>query len=458
MIVNKMTTIEQQVERHALSTPDKPAVVSCGTTTTYAQLWTDVCRRTDELRAAAAPGRLNIFRATADKKFIVEYLSTHRAGMVAMPLEKDLPEARLTALRNEYGTMVLPPADDALESIADVLFTTGSTGRQKGVMVSYRAIIADADNLISSQGFTTDTTFIICGPLNHIGSLSKIWPVLALGGTLVIVDGMKDINSLLGLFDRSGQHLATFMVPASLRMILRFGSKRIKEVAQNIDVIETGGAALSQSDIDGLRRLLPGVRLYNTYASTETGIVTTADFSEGTSPAGCTGRPMRNSAVTITADGRITCSGATVMSGYLGDETLTRAVLHGGTVVTNDLGEIDSDGRLHIKGRQNDVINIGGYKVSPQEIEDAASDIEAVADSICIPFHSDIFGDTMKLIYVVSPGSMLSKRDVARALASKLESYKVPRVFEEADSIRHTFNGKPDRRFYLTGGDEKSDE
>lgn len=167
---------------------------------------------------------------------------------------------------------------------------------------------------------------------------------------------------------------------------------------------------------------------------------------------------MRNSAVTITADGRITCSGATVMSGYLGDETLTRAVLHGGTVVTNDLGEIDSDGRLHIKGRQNDVINIGGYKVSPQEIEDAASDIEAVADSICIPFHSGIFGDTMKLIYVVSPGSMLSKRDVARALAAKLESYKVPRAFEEAGSIRHTFNGKPDRRFYLTGGGEKSDE
>ena len=167
---------------------------------------------------------------------------------------------------------------------------------------------------------------------------------------------------------------------------------------------------------------------------------------------------MRNSAVTITADGRIACSGATVMSGYLGDETLTQTVLHGGTVVTNDLGEIDSDGRLHIKGRQNDVINIGGYKVSPQEIEDAASDIEAVADSICIPFHSGIFGDTMKLIYVVSPGCMLSKRDVARALASKLESYKVPRVFEEAGSIRHTFNGKPDRRFYLTGGGEKSDE
>lgn len=447
----KMTTIEQHVERHALLTPDKPAVVSGGTTTTYAQLWADTCRRSDELRAGGGVGRLNIFRATADKNFIVEYLASHRAGMTAMPLEKDMPEARFLALRDEYGPMVLPPADDALESIADVLFTTGSTGRQKGVMESYRAIIANTDNLISSQGFTTDTTFIICGPLNHIGSLSKIWPVLTLGGTLLIADGMKDINSLLDLFDRHGRHLATFMVPASLRMMLRFGSKRMRKVAKNIDFIETGGAALPQSDIDGLRRLLPGVRLYNTYASTETGIVTTCDFSLGTCPAGCTGRPMRNSIVTITADGLIACSGATVMSGYLGDADLTATVLNGGTVVTNDLGEIDSNGRLHIRGRQNDVINIGGYKVSPQEIEDAASDIAAVADSICIPFHSDIFGDTMKLIYVVSPGSMLSKRDVARALASKLESYKVPRVFEEADSIRHTFNGKPDRLFYRAG-------
>ena len=79
------------------------------------------------------------------------------------------------------------------EDTADILYTTGTTGLSKGVIISHRAIIADAENLIAGQGFSHDLAFVVNGPLNHIGSLSKIYPVVILGATLIIVDGMKDI-------------------------------------------------------------------------------------------------------------------------------------------------------------------------------------------------------------------------------------------------------------------------
>lgn len=442
-------TIEECVMRHAADMPSKAAIVYNGTPTSYARLWAAVSARRDQLvGSGTVEGSLNIFRSPQSPQFIVEYLATHLAGAVAVPLERDCPQGRFERLEKEYGAMVLPRQADRMENIADVLFTTGSTGEQKGVMESYRAICADTDNLTVAQGFCRDTVFIICGPLNHIGSLSKIWPMLALGGTLVILDGMKDMNAFFEAFGYSGGKLATFMVPASIRMALQFGAERISPVAGRIDFIETGGAAISQADMDALCRLLPNTRLYNTYASTETGIVCTYDYNHNPCVAGCTGRPMRNSAVSITSEGTIACSGATLMSGYLADERLTASVLHDGTMFTNDLGLIDGDGNLHIKGRNSDVMNLGGYKVSPLEVEDAAMSFPPIADCVCFLAHSPVFGDSIKLVYAAKDGVDVSKRELARHIAAKMEKYKVPRMYEQVPAIRHTYNGKLDRKYY----------
>lgn len=443
-------TIEQRVEQHANNMPSKAAIICNGNTMTYSQLWSFVLQESQNLESnnGLRSGMLNFFRAKQDASFIIEYLATHLIGAVAVPLEKDFPAERLNSLKSKYGSTVLQQDYDDIENIADILFTTGSTGQQKGVMESYSAILADADNLINAQGFSSDMVFIICGPLNHIGSLSKIWPVLYLGGTLIIADGMKDIDALFRLFDYPSNHIATFMVPASIRMVLQFGKERIARVADKIEFIETGGAAISQSDMDELCSLLPKTRLYNTYASTETGIVCTYDYNHNPCIAGCTGRPMKNSSVSISTDGTIICKGKTLMSGYFNDESLTKNILHDNAVFTSDLGEIDSQGFLHIKGRNNDVINIGGYKVSPTEIENVANSFPSITESICIPYHSDIFGDTIKLLYVSTSGTNIMKRDIARYLSANLESYKQPHLFEQVESIKHTYNGKLDRKFY----------
>lgn len=442
--------LEDFIREHAASTPDKVSVIYKNYSTTYAQLWAQVSDKREHLKKQGlGDGCLFVLKASPDPNFIVTYLAVHCAGAVAVPLEKDMPDDRFQAFTTRLSdTKTEAPTDNPSEAIADVLFTTGSTGAQKGVMISHRALLADADNLVQAQGFTEKTVFVICGPLNHFGSLSKLWPTFIKGGTIILLDGMKDQSAFFHAFDYPGNKFATFLVPASIRLLLLSGKEPLGRLADKIDFIETGGAALSQTDMDTLCSLLPHSRLYNTYASTETGIVSTYDFNHQPPLAGCVGQPMSHSSFFITPDNTIACKGETLMSGYLNDPALTAAVFHDDTVFTTDLGAIDKDGNLHILGRNNDVINIGGYKVSPEEVENAALACPEISDCICFPTQSPLFGETIKLLYVVKEGMDLGKRELARFMATRLENYKVPRIFEEANAIRHTFNGKLDRTYY----------
>jgi acyl-coenzyme A synthetase/AMP-(fatty) acid ligase len=323
-------------------------------------------------------------------------------------------------------------------------------------MVSHKAILADAENLIAGQGFTENLNFVVNGPLNHIGSLSKVYPVMLLGATLIIVDGLKDLNAFFNAFDAKGlksevddlKSFATFLVPASVRILLQLASDRLAALADRLDFIETGAAAMAQSDMETLCRLLPNTRLYNTYASTETGIICTHDFHSGPCTPGCLGRPMPHSGVRITEAGLIACTGDTLMTGYVGEPERTAQVLRDGVLYTSDLGTIDSEGRLHLQGREDDVINVGGFKVAPTEVEDAAMSHPSVADCICIAVDHKITGKALKLLVVLAENAALDKRALARFLSTRLEPFKVPMLYEQVDSIRRTFNGKLDRKSY----------
>ena len=204
------------------------------------------------------------------------------------------------------------------------------------------------------------------------------------------------------------------------------------------------------ADMQQFCSLLPHSRLYNTYASTETGIIATFNYNGGECIAGCLGAPMRHSAIKITADGRVACTGDTLMSGYWEDDELTRSVMPGGhTVVTNDSGYIDSCGRLRLSGRNDDVINVGGYKVAPTDVEDAAMTFPSVRDCVCIAANHPVVGTVVKLL-VVADGK-LNCRELAKHLKTLLEPYQCPSMIEQVESVNRTFNGKIDRKSYRNG-------
>lgn len=430
-------TLEDYLAQDAVLYPDKTAVICGGESYSYARLWQLV-----QQRAADIPsGKVIPFRSSQTIDFIITYFAIHLAGSVAAPLEKDIPENLFAEVSERLSSNTVP------EGSADVLYTTGTTGKSKGVIISHRTIVADAENLVAGQGFSHDLVFVIHGPLNHIGSLSKIYPIILLGGTLHILDGLRNADVFFDAFKAAGKY-ATFFVPANIRFLLSFDAKRFAALADKLDFVESGGAPLSHADMLQLCEILPRTRLYNTYASTETGIIATYNYNDGRCLAGCLGRPMPHSRFVITPEGMISCQGDTLMSGYIGDPELTATVLRGDTVYMSDYGSIDEEGMLHIGGRESEVINVGGYKVAPTEVEDVAMSIEGIRDCICISAEHRIMGKAVKLLVVMKEGVVFDKKTIARYIAARLEPYKVPQLYEQVDTIARTYNGKLDRKFY----------
>ena len=426
------------LHRNAELYPEKTAAICGGEKITWRELSEKVLERSASFRK----GQVVPFRSSQSIDFLVTYFAIHQAGAVAAPLEKDIPENRFQEISGILTSSIVP------EGTADILYTTGTTGKSKGVMISHRTIIADAENLIEGQGFSHDLTFIISGPLNHIGSLSKIFPVTMQGATLYILEGMKDLEKFFEALDYPAKKVATFFVPATTRMLLMFSGERLLQYTEKIDFIESGAAPLAHSDMLRLCEVLPKTRLYNTYASTETGIISTYNFNDGECIPGCLGRPMSHSRIIITEEGKISCQGDTLMSGYVNDPDLTATILKNNTIYTSDIGELDQYGRLHLKGRESDVINVGGFKVSPAEVEDAAMAFPGVKDCICIGTPHPITGTALKLLVMMEDEATLDKQALAKFLKGKLEIFKVPLQYKQEEEIKRTYNGKLDRKYY----------
>lgn len=438
-------TLEQSIQHHSIATPDKVAAVCGNESATYSQLWDGIVKRAEDLKARGAQAnRPYVFRSTQDIDFVITYCAVHYIGAIAVPLEQKATDEHFETISSEVSSC------EFSEDIVDILYTTGTTGKSKGVMLSETALVSCADNFITDLQFSSDLLFIISGPLSHIASLFKMHPVLTVGGTICILDGLKDINAFFDVFSLPFKKFATFLVPASLRLIMQFSYEKLCSFADRIDFIETGAAPITQQDMEMLSKALPNSRLYNTLGGTEIGAVCTYNFNDGKYMEGCIGRPMKNSTVEVTPEGNIIVSGLTIMSGYVADEENTARVLRDGKIHSADLGYVDADGLIHLKGRQGDVINVGGFKVDPSEVENAASSHPAVKDCICISATHPVIGTVLKLLVVLSENQEFDKRSLAVHIKSKLDHYKVPTYYEAVESIQRTYNGKLDRKYYRT--------
>ncbi len=436
-------TLEENLQKHALSTPDKCAVVCGNKSVSYSQLWESIQNRAEQLRnSGLEKHRPYVFRASQDADFIATYCAVHLLQAIAVPLEHAVPDEVFNKVKNEVESCNFTP------DIVDILYTTGSTGKAKGVMLSQVCLDACADNFISEMNFHPDLVFIVSGPLNHIASLFKIHPILTVGGTLCVLDGLKDINAFFEVFNLPYRHFATFLVPASIRLLLQFSSDQLHKVSHLVDFIETGAAPISSADMQRLSKALPQSRLYNTLGGTEIGCVCTYQFNDGKYMEGCVGRPMRNASLEIASDGSFIISGKTIMSGYVADEQHTASVLRDGKIYSDDIGYMDDHGLIHITGRRDDIINVGGFKVDPVEVENTVISLPEIRDCICIADKHPILGTSLKLLYVVADNKVVDKKTIALHIKSCLEPYKVPQSYEQVPAINLTYNGKKDRKSY----------
>ena len=436
-----MRIIEDILQSQSVQYRNNIAIQFGNDNISYSDLWVKVNKAANVLSQLGNIHRVpQIVNMANGIDSLIEYFAVHIAGGVCVPIDHTIPVKKI----KEYDNLSLgvPFPEDA----ADILFTSGTTSERKGVIISHTALISNMENLLYAHPYCEEMSFIICGSLSHLGCLSKIFPTLYTGGKLIILQDIKNIGELLMTIDKEQSSLATFLVPTNIRLILALGRKLILKNADKIRFIETGAAACTQHDIRELCSLLPNTKLFNTYASTETGIISTHNFNSEKCIPGCTGKALPHSSFEISKRGNISCKGQTLMIGYLNNNKSGKEALK--VFETSDNGYIDEEGMLMITGRNDDVINIGGYKIHPTEVENYVMLFHGIHDCICISIPNTLLGNSLKLLYVSSDGSDINVKDLVVFLTTELEPYKIPTAFEKVSNIKRTENGKPNRKFY----------
>ncbi len=480
-------SIVEAVRRFAQEKPEHAAVIAQEQTVTYRELWQEVQGFAAFIRAAGVPeGSVIAVKASASIEFAVSCLAIHLSGHVHAPLEKTVSSDGLAELAAELNAgMVVSDVDvsgnfihvdthrvrqlareNACEwggampqrdDLCDLLFTTGSTGKSKGVLLTHRAVVSVTQNVQYGAHIPADNVYLIPSPINHAGAIRKLYVSLLTGTTAVLLDGFKNLRKFYAYIN--DYHVTSILMPpAAVRMILLLSAKELAKYADQIDHIHTGSAAFPEADKEKLSEILPKSRLYFAYGSSEAGCSCLYDYSAERGLISCIGKPNVNSEVLIVDDDRqviesskdrqglIAVRGDTVMSGYYNEPDLTAEVLQDGVVYTNDIGYIDENGFVFMLGRRGDVINVGGLKIAPTEVENVVMRFPGIADCACFGVEDRLNGTVPKLSLVAEKGVEPDLTELRAFMRRHLEEYKIPRLMVFVEELPKTYNGKLDRK------------
>lgn len=477
MVTKHLEPLVRCVSRRASAHPDKPAVVCGEVSISYAQLWLASCRGSAwlERRHVSAGDRVLLTAHATDPWFAAAYLATHLAGAIAVPLDAKAAAGTIASvvrqtepvlalageLLGEFRATAAGSGDFAMpggrepdpDTPADILFTTGSTGEPKGVLLTHRNITAAARNMIEFVGNAGTDREVVTVPLSHSFGLGRLRANLIAGGTLILVPGL----SFPALVFRALEvHRATGLacVPAGVAVLLRQGD-RLGDFADQLGYMELGSAPMEAPQRRELMRLLSHTRICMHYGLTEASRSAFIEFHAGRQHLDSIGRPAPNVSIRVRDEarnpvpagttGHIQVSGETVMSGYWRDAERTAAVLgEDGWLDTGDLGHFDGDGYLYLDGRGDDLINVGGRKVFPAAVELAAAQFPAVAESACIalPDPQRILGEVPVLYVVPADSGSVDGAALIRFLAGRIEAHAVPVAVHLVTELPKTGSGK----------------
>jgi len=484
------TPVVQRILMNALRQPDAPAIIVNDQITTYGRLADYILSISSWLREQGIrQGDCVCVQALHDPACTASYYGIHLAGAVLIPVEKSAGKARIleiaketdakliiglnaeqadipwtdystvrTVMEREHFSAETPVVYPELDWPCEMIFTTGTTGKSKGAVVTHRQLSRYVYVSTKCVEMKENNRHILTSPLNHAGGMRGPHRMLANGCSIVFLDGMKDLGRYFETIEK--YHVNSFFLPpASIRVLLSRTGDYLSRFKDQIDYVYCSSSALLEGDAQKLRELLPNSRLYNGYESTETPCVSVYNFNTDHMLANCVGKPndgvelailLEDGTMTQEPDkiGQICVKSGMNIKGYYNEPELTKSVFRGDWFVSSDLGSLDSEGRLFILGRKGDVINLGGYKIAPTDVEDAATRSGLIDECICIQDFDEYGVPYLKLLVVSSKEDEFDPKRLNAYLAERLEAYKVPRKIELTDSIHKTFNGKIDRKAY----------
>lgn len=180
--------------------------------------------------------------------------------------------------------------------MSEILFTTGTTGKSKGIVVTHGTNIAIAQNVIDSIGMCADKRELITTPINHSLAMRRMYGGIYNSSSVILTDGVKFIEDFFKLLDGYEITAITF-IPAILEQLLKFAKDRFAFYNNQLHYIQLGSAPLSEANKKILAEMVPNLRLYNTYGATESGCTIILEFNKYLNKSKCIGRTTVNSTV-----------------------------------------------------------------------------------------------------------------------------------------------------------------
>lgn len=458
---------------------ERQAVVGAGGSYTFGQYAHAALSAARALEERGAGERLALLLPTSEA-FAVMYFGTLLSGRVPVPLNFLLSPQELAAIVKDAGVGTVFTAEPfeklaaalGVESVAvekwlpealaggpappreanhvaTILYTSGTTGTPKGVVLTQENLLSNIRGCIEHCGFTPQHRLLGILPLFHTFALTTTLVLPAvIGAATVLMPRFEPRSAAQAIAANS---ITTLMaVPSMYRAMLR-AIENVEVDFSSLEMPICGGEPLSQDCFEAWRER-HGVTLLEGYGLTETSPVISAN-TLAAFKAGTVGKPLSNIEVRVSddsgqdagvnADGEIWVRGPSVMEGYLNREEETNAAITDTAFFkTGDMGRMDEDGFLKITGRKKDMIISAGENIFPREIEQVLLSHPAVAEAAVVGIPHAQRGEAPKAFVVLSEGHSVGEDDLKDLCREKIARHKVPVTVEFRDEFPRSPMGK----------------
>lgn len=490
--------ISELLARHARKFPEKTAVIDGETELSYAEVNRTVNRLASSLaRLGLGCGDKIALYMPNTKEFVFSYFAVLRLGAVVVPINARLTAAEVQYILDHSDAKALIAHDSVHQALvplvgksdviwiktgkeedgwrsleeligsgdpkeivcsakeedeATILYTSGTTGRPKGVLFTHRNIITVADMIVIETKIDRHSRLLHLMPLSHSAPLHLFFVGgMYVGATHVVAPAFSP-EALLELVER---HKITHFFGAPVAYLLTAKHPRFMDYdLSSVRYWMYGGAPLSREEVRFVASRFGAERVMCLYGLTEAGPNGTyLAPEEHEEKAGSVGKYAALHCEVAIVDeqgnevapgevGEIVLRGESVMKGYYKDEEKTNDVIRNGWLYTGDLARRDEDGYIWIVDRKKDVIISGGVNIYPKEVEDVLRTHPAIADVAVIGVPHPEWGETAKAFVVLSAPLELLAEDCKRFLSGKLADYKIPRLYEAIAELPRNATGK----------------
>jgi len=491
MLALVSSNLADLVRAAAADKPDKPALLFHDISKTWGELDARVDAVARGLRGLGlAPGDRVAVHLGNTPDFVAVYFGVLRAGMVALPLNTGYTTDELAYALGDSGARLVVTAPDTLaavlavpagpehvvvsgaargrataladllvdggpvepvgggEDLAVLLYTSGTSGKPRGAMLSHRALLANLDQTtrIEPPVVTGDDVVLLVLPLFHVYGLNGALGLVARhAATGVLVERFDPVHTL----GEISRHHVTTVVGAPPMWVAWSLLTEVGDAFSSVRVALSGAAPLPPSVLERVREVT-GHHVFEGYGMTETAPVLTSTLMSEVPKPDSIGRPVPGVELRLVDEqgapvededpGEITVRGPNLFSGYWPDGADGPDA--DGWFGTGDVAVTDDDGDLHLVDRRRELILVSGFNVYPREVEDVLATHPEVQEVAVLGIPHPCTGESVKAVVVRRPGSRLTADALVAHAAESLARFKCPTAVEFVESLPYTATGK----------------